>query len=146
MVIKQLRWRVRWLNWLIEYFRLLSTLFQPCPGGSVVSVSDSWPGSGEFDPQLMRSFFPAYFLLLPFQKHERKVVDGFGKKVVLVLVWESQETHVRHGRPWYDLAVKVTLNPNTTIQPTNIISVTATVHTSSFLGFTSTWYVRKVRV
>ena len=32
------------------------------------------------------------------------------RKVVLVLVWESQETQ------WYDLSVKVALNPNTTNQ------------------------------
>ena len=25
------------------------------------------------------------------------------RKVVLALVWESQETHVRHRPPWYDL-------------------------------------------
>ena len=66
-----------------------------CPphlGGLVVSVSDSWPGSCEFNPLLRRLFFLAYFCLSPLQKHVRKVVGGFGK-VVLVLVWESQETH-----------------------------------------------------
>ena len=50
------------------------------PGGSVVSVSDSWPGGFEFDPRLRRLFFPAYFRLSPLQKHVRKVVGGFGKK------------------------------------------------------------------
>ena len=44
------------------------------------------------------------FLHSPLQKHVRKVVGGFGKKAVLVLVWESQETHVRHRPPWYDLS------------------------------------------
>ena len=59
----------------------------PRRGGSVVSVSDSSPGGCEFDPRLRRTFFPAYFRLSPLQKHVRKVVGGFGKKnVVLVLV------------------------------------------------------------
>ena len=57
-------------------------VFIPCPGGSVVSVSDSLPGGCEFDPQLRRTFFPAYFRLSPLQKNVRKVVGGFGKKVV----------------------------------------------------------------
>ena len=52
----------------------------PHPGGSVVSVSDWWPGSWEFDPRLRRLFFSAYFHLSPLQKHVRKVVGGFGKK------------------------------------------------------------------
>ena len=56
------------------------------PGGSVVSVSDSRPGGCEFETQLRRTFFPAYFCLSPLLKHERKVVGGFGKKVKLVLV------------------------------------------------------------
>ena len=49
-------------------------------GGSVVSVSDSWPGGCEFDPRLRRNFFPAYFRLSPPQKHVRKVVGDFGKE------------------------------------------------------------------
>ena len=53
---------------------------QPRPGGSVVSVSDSYPGGCEFDPRSRRAFFPAYFRLSPLQKHARKVVRGFGKK------------------------------------------------------------------
>ena len=70
----------------------------------VVSVSNSWPDGCEFDPQLRGLFFLAYFRLSPLQKHVRKVVSGFGKKlVVLVLGWESQETHVRRRMPWYDL-------------------------------------------
>ena len=52
----------------------------PRPGGSVVSMSDSWPGGCEFDPQLRRLFFPEYFHLSPLQMHARKVVGGFGKK------------------------------------------------------------------
>ena len=50
------------------------------PIGSVVSVSDSWPGGCEFDPWLRRFFFQAYFRLSPLQKHVGKVVCGFGKK------------------------------------------------------------------
>ena len=73
-------------------------------GGSVVSMSDSWPGGCEFDPRLRRLFFLAYFRLSPLQKHVRKVVGGFERKVVLVLVWERQETHMRHRPPWYDLS------------------------------------------
>ena len=69
------------------------------PGDSVVSVSYSLPGGCEFETQLRRTFFPAYFRLLPLLKHVKKVVDGFGKKAVLVLVLESQETHVRHRPP-----------------------------------------------
>ena len=41
---------------------------------------------GEFDTWLRRTFFPAHFHLSPLLKHVRKVVGGFGKKVVLVLV------------------------------------------------------------
>ena len=52
----------------------------PRPGGSVVSVSDSWPGGCEFDSQLRHTFFPACFHLSPLQKHVRKVAGGFGKK------------------------------------------------------------------
>ena len=74
----------------------------PHPGGSVVSVSDSWPGGCEFDTRIRRAFFPAYFCLSHL-KHVRKVDGDFGKKVVLVLVWESQETHVRHQPPCCDL-------------------------------------------
>ena len=35
---------------------------------------------------LRRNFFTAYFHLSPLLKHVRKVVSGFGKKFVLVLV------------------------------------------------------------
>ena len=60
----------------------------------------------EFDTRLRQTFFPAYFHPSPVQKHVRKLVAGFGKKVVLVhvLVWESQKPHVRHRPPWYDLS------------------------------------------
>ena len=80
-----------------EYFYeemvLVSKFRIPHPGGSVVSVSYTWPGGCELDTWLRRTFFPAYFRLSPLLKHVRKVVDGFGKKIVLVLVWECQETH-----------------------------------------------------
>ena len=57
-------------------------LSKPRPGGSVVSVSDSWPDGCEFETQwLSRNFF-----LSPLLKHVRKIVGGFGKKFVLVLV------------------------------------------------------------
>ena len=82
------------------------------PGSSVVSVTDSWPGGCEFDPRVRRTFFLAYFRLSPLQKHVRKVVG------VLVLVWGSQETHMRHHD--MTLAVKVALNPNTTNQLSNL--------------------------
>ena len=50
------------------------------PDGSVMSLSDSWPGVCEFDSRLRWLFFPACFGLSPLQKHVRKVVGGFGKK------------------------------------------------------------------
>ena len=53
---------------------------RPCPGGSVLSVSDSRPGGCEFEPRLRRLLFPAYFRLSPLQEHVRKVVGGFGRK------------------------------------------------------------------
>ena len=40
----------------------------------------------EFKTQLRRNFLPAYFHLSPLMKHVRKVVGGFGKKFVLLLV------------------------------------------------------------
>ena len=43
---------------------------------------------------------------------------AFERKVVLVLVWESQETCVTDGNDM-TLAVKVALNSKTTIQPSS---------------------------
>ena len=63
-----------------------SEMDMPRLDGSVVSVLDSRPGGCEFDPQFRQTFFTAYFCLSSLQKHVRKVVCGFGKKVVLVLV------------------------------------------------------------
>ena len=79
----------------------------PRPGGSVVSVSESWLGGCEFETRSRRTFLTAYFRLSRLLKYVRKVVSGYGKKVVLVLLWESQETHVRHRPPWYDLSCGV---------------------------------------
>ena len=83
----------------VEVHHSTCTNFLPHLDGSVVSGSDSCPGGCKFNPQLRQTFLPAYFCLSPLQKHVRKVVGGFGKKVVLVLVLESQETHVRHRPP-----------------------------------------------
>ena len=57
--------------------RILIHAHLPCPGGSVVTVLDLWPGGCEFSP---RTFFLVYFCLSPLQKHVRKVVGGCGKK------------------------------------------------------------------
>ena len=43
----------------------------------------------EFDTRLRRNFFPTYFRPSPLPKHMRKVVGGYRKKFVLVLVGES---------------------------------------------------------
>ena len=74
-------------------------LDQPRPGGSVVSMSDPKPGAYEFETRLRPNFFPAYFRLSPLLRPVRKVVGGFGKEFVLVLVLESQKTNVRHRPP-----------------------------------------------
>ena len=92
----------------------------PHPDGSVVSMSDSWPGDCEFDILLRQNFFPTYFLLSLLLKHVRKVVGGYGKKFVLVLVWESQETHVCHWLPWYELSCLSGVKPQYN-QSTNLL-------------------------
>ena len=96
----------------------------PCPGGSVVSVSDLWPGGCEIDPRLRRLFFSANFRLSPLQKHVRKVVGGFGKKsCVSTGVRKPGNTYASPtAMIWLTLAVKVALNPNTTNQDFEIIS------------------------
>ena len=91
-----------------------SPVLKPHLGGAVVSVLGSWHGGCAFDNQLRRNFFPTYFRLLPLLKHVRKVDSGFGKKFVLVLVWESQETMCVTDCHDMTLAVKVALNLNTT--------------------------------
>ena len=81
----------------------------------MVSPLDSWPGGCEFDPWLRWTFFLGNFL--PLTSAEACEKKWLWKKVVQVLVWESQETHVRHRPSWYvTLAVKVALNPSTTNQ------------------------------
>ena len=67
--------------------------------GSVVSLSAFQPGGCEFYFQLRQTFFPAFSLLSPLLKDGRKVVNGFRKEVVLVLVRKSRETHVGHRPP-----------------------------------------------
>ena len=86
------------------------------PGGSVVSVLDSWPGGCEFDPRLRWFLFPVYFHLSLLQKHVRKVVVGYGKKsCVSTGVWKPGNTYLCRNR--HDiLAVKVVLNPSATNQ------------------------------
>ena len=59
----------------------------------MVSVSDSRRGGCEFDMRLRRTFFLAYFCFSPL-KHVRNGIGGFGKKIMLALVSESQEAHV----------------------------------------------------
>ena len=58
------------------YYTVFGNLLEGAPPGRL---------SGErvprFDPRLRRHFFPAYFRLSPLQKHVRKVVDSFGKKI-----------------------------------------------------------------
>ena len=48
-----------------------------------------------------------------------KCLVAIERKVVLVLVWKSQETHVRHRPPWYDLSYWSGGKPQYN-QPTNI--------------------------
>ena len=92
----------------------LPGFYLPFLGGSVVSMSDSWSGGYEFETRLRRNFFSAYFRLSPLLKHVKKVVGGFGKKFVLVLVWESQETHVRHRQSYDDRSCSSGVKPHTT--------------------------------
>ena len=71
----------------------------------------------EFDyhcRQCMYLTYCSYGVISPLTsaKHVRKVVGGFGRKAVLVLKWESQETRVRHRPPWYDLSCSISRNNN----------------------------------
>ena len=86
-----------------QYFKKFFPLFiESRAGGSVMSVSDLWPGGCEFDLQVTRTFFRRIFAShLSWSMCEKQSV-ALEEKVVLVLVWESQETHVRHRLPWYD--------------------------------------------
>ena len=99
------------------FFSFYFQFLLPRQGGSVVSVSDSWPDGCEFDPRLRQLFFPAYFHLSPLQKHVRKVVGGFGKKSsVSTGVRKPGNTYAVTDRHDMTLAVQVALNPNTTNQ------------------------------
>ena len=88
-------------------------MIQSSPGGSVVRMSDSWPGGCVFDPPLKRTFFPANFRLLPLQKYVRKVVGSFGKKsCVSTGVRKPGRTYMCvNDRHDMTLAVKIALNP-----------------------------------
>ena len=88
----------------------------PRTGGSVVSVSDSWPVGCEFDPRLRRLFFPAYFRLLPLQKHVRKVIGRFGKKSVSTGVRKPGNTCASPTVMIWPYLLKWRQTP---IQPTN---------------------------
>ena len=83
-------------------------------GGSVMSVSDSWPVGCEFDPRLRRTFFLSYFRLLPLQKHVRKV-GGFGTKSCVSTGVRKPGKHMCVTHRHDMTAVKVALNPNTSI-------------------------------
>ena len=112
-----------WRKVSSHHSRLLSihkTYFEQVPPllcGSVVSVSDSWPGGCEFDPRLRRTYFPAYFHLSSLQKHVRKVVGGFWKKSCVSTGVRKPGNTCVTDRHDMTLAVKVALNPNTTNQP-----------------------------
>ena len=81
------------------------------PGGSVVSVWDSWPGGCGFDSWLRRTFFPAYFRLSPLQKYVRTVVSGFGKKSSVSPGVRKPGNACVTDRHDMTLAVKVALKP-----------------------------------
>ena len=79
-------------------------------------MSDSRPGGCEFDPQLRRLSFLAYFRLSPLQKHVRKVVGGFGTKHCVSTGVRKPGNADHHDMT---LAIKVALNPNTTTNISN---------------------------
>ena len=92
---------------------------QPRPGGSVVSMSDSWLGGCEFDPRLRQLFIPAYFRLSPLRKHVRKVVSGFGKRSCVSTGVRRPGNSTRLRPPWYDLSCRSGVKPQYN-QPTNL--------------------------
>ena len=55
-------WRIRITIPRQEYVTVIWSE-RPRPGGSVMSVSDSWPGGCEFETRLRQTFFWAYFRL-----------------------------------------------------------------------------------
>ena len=95
----------------------LST-YLPCPGSSVVSVSDSLPACSEFETLLRQNFFPFHFRLLSQLKHVRKVASGFGNKsCVSTRVRKPGNTCASPTAMIITLAVKVALNLKTTTYP-----------------------------
>ena len=84
------------------------------PGGSVVILSDSWPGGLSSIPKGGKLSFRHIFTS-PLQKHVRKVVGGFGKKK-LCQYWSEKARKHMCVTDCHDmtLAVKVALNSNTT--------------------------------
>ena len=80
-------------SWVRNY--LWTILLLPHPVGSVVTVSDSWPGGCEFDPRLK-----------PLASAEawEKVVGGFGKKSSVWTGVRKRGNTLSHRLPWYDLS------------------------------------------
>ena len=72
----------------------------PHQDGSVVTMSNSWPGGCEFHTWFRQTSFLAYFHLSPLLKNLRKVVGVIEKKVVLVLLWENKDTHQETSQTW----------------------------------------------
>ena len=66
---------IHFLN-CVSFINISLVIFAPTGwlSGERVGLMTWW-----FDPGLRQTFFPAYFNLLPLQKHVRKVVGGFGK-------------------------------------------------------------------
>ena len=82
-----------WVNWPIKYMKTSDvTGGMPCPYGSVVRSHDLLVVS--LIPGWDKLCFWLFFCLSTLLNQVRKVVGGFAKKVVLVLVEERQETHV----------------------------------------------------
>ena len=68
---------------------LNSKTLVPHQDGSVVSMSNSWPGGCEFHTRFRQTSFSAYFHLSPSLKHLRKVVGVIEKKVVSAVLWKQ---------------------------------------------------------
>ena len=98
-----------------------------CRTHDLVVVS-SIPGWGELS---FRRIFAALLCRNMLEKH----LVALERKVVVVPVWESQETHVLHWSPpppppWYD---QWRSTPNTTNQPTNFSALWDLIHVLTFL-------------
>ena len=92
---------------------LNSKTLVPHQDGSVVSMSNSWPGGCEFHYRFRQTSFPAYFHLSPLLKHLRKVVGVIEKKVVFVLLWENKDTHQETSPTWMIWPYLLTLSQTT---------------------------------